>query len=351
MGIAAGLARKYATVLTAALLAPGLTASAAGRARPEYPPPAALAPVTAATLQARYETNSRQIERARRIAEGAGDHERARTLARLARPGRRFLGFDPRGDGQAVEVLGDIARARTVAIVIPGSDQDLETFDGRGSRPYDAPGGGARALRAQAHRDGADIAVIAWLGYRPPSTFSPDVALPERAERGARELRRLIGEVRRINGAGPATAPSGPSAAGRAGAALPRVSLLCHSYGSAVCARAVRGLPVGAPAERQVDELIAFGSPGMGVGSAAEIGGGARVWAARGDRDWIDVVPNLRVLGVGHGADPVAPGFGARVFDAGAAGHGEYLAPGSPSLRNLTRIVIGRTSELEVTRG
>ncbi|TDC03060.1 hypothetical protein E1267_27495 [Nonomuraea longispora] len=63
--------------------------------------------------------------------------------------------------------------------------------------------------------------------------------------------------------------------------------LLCHSYGSVVCAKAMPGLPV---------------------------------------------------------SDVAA--FGARVFDAGSGGHSDYFAPGTASLRNLTMIALGRSGQV-----
>ena len=73
----------------------------------------------------------------------------------------------------------------------------------------------------------------------------------------------------------------------------------------------------------------------------------ARIWAARGADDWVGNVPHLSVglLGttVGFGTDPVSPAFGARVFAAGDGGHSDYFDPGSTSLANLTRIVLGET--------
>ena len=57
-------------------------------------------------------------------------------------------------------------------------------------------------------------------------------------------------------------------------------------------------------------------------------------------------VPNVRVLGAGFGADPTAPGFGARRFAAGGGNHSDYLAPGGVSLRNLALIALGRTGEV-----
>ena len=115
-------------------------------------------------------------------------------------------------------------------------------------------------------------------------------------------------------------------------------TLLCHSYGSVVCGEAVKGLPV--------DDVAAFGSPGMKAPSAGALGTHANVWAARGSRDWMQFVPHVRVLGLGFGTDPVSPGFGAHVFGAGTAGHSDYLRPGSLSLRNLALIALGRDGQV-----
>ena len=46
-------------------------------------------------------------------------------------------------------VIGNLATAKRVAILVPGSDTTLATFFSRGSS---SPGGGALALAAEAHR-------------------------------------------------------------------------------------------------------------------------------------------------------------------------------------------------------
>ena len=94
-----------------------------------------------------------------------------------------------------------------------------------------------------------------------------------------------------------------------------------------VCARAAAGL--------DADDLVFLGSPGTGADTAADLRTHARVWAARGAADWVEHVPHLD-----------AALFGARVFAAGDGGHSDYFAPGSLSLANLTRIVLGHTQEV-----
>ncbi|MYR12087.1 hypothetical protein GTY62_16045, partial [Streptomyces sp. SID724] len=173
----------------------------------------------------------------------------------------------------------------------------------------------------------ADAAVVAWLGYRTPAAVGPAALTAGRADEAAPGLRALVDGVR---------------------AMLPgaRISLLCHSYGSVVCARSARGTAA--------DALVLYGSPGVGAPDAAALRTGARVWAGRSGGDWIARVPHVRVrvpfvATVGFGTDPVADRFGAGVFDAGDGGHSDYLLPGSRSLTNLARIAAG-AEPLEASR-
>jgi alpha/beta hydrolase family protein len=149
--------------------------------------------------------------------------------------------------------------------------------------------------------------VVAWLGYDTPLTLSLGAITDGPAVTAAEHLRSLVTALHGLNGA--------------------QISLLCHSYGSRVCAiaSASEGLPV--------SDLAAYGSHDMGVSTAAELDTDARVWAGRGTADWVRYLP---------GPDPVSPRFGARHFSAGDAGHSDYLTPGSVSLRNLALIALGR---------
>ena len=114
--------------------------------------------------------------------------------------------------------------------------------------------------------------------------------------------------------------------------------MLCHSYGSVVCGLAVPRLDGGG-----IADLVVFGSPGIRRDNVAELHTSARVWAARDASDWIGDIPNVELLGLGHGADPTDPAFGARRVPAErAVGHTGYLAPGTDSLRNFAAIVLGR---------
>ncbi|MFF2361877.1 alpha/beta hydrolase [Streptomyces sp. NPDC058122] len=311
----AAWAGRLRRALLAVTVVAAVVVPLSGAARPEIPAPApaVLAPLTASALGQVYAANRADAAEAARMAADHGDRTRAAADRAMASPSRHFLTFDGRGTGRAVEVFGDLAHADRVAVLVPGSDTTLETY-GR----FRA---GARALY---DRLGTRGAVLAWLGYETPGTVSTTVLTAGRAEDAAPRLREFLGRLRGVVG-GPA-----------------HVSLLCHSYGTVVCGRAAQGL--------DVSDIVVLGSPGTGASSAAALHTPARVWAARGSADWVAHVPHtsLGLFGttVGFGRDPVSPAFGARVFRAGSAGHSDYFAPGSESLANLTRIVLGDTSEV-----
>ncbi|MGQ4389432.1 alpha/beta hydrolase [Streptomyces sp. SAS_270] len=311
----AGRAGRLRRAFLAALVVGAVVVpvSAAARPRTPAPAPAVLGPVTASTLEGAYAANRANAAEAARMAAAHGDRGRAAADRAMAAPSRDFLSFDGRDAGQAVEVLGDLAHADRVAVLVPGSDTSLDT--------YNRFRAGALALH---HRLGPHTAVVAWLGYETPGTVSTTVLTPGRAEDAAPHLRGFVRELRGV---------VGPSA---------RISVLCHSYGTVVCGRAAHGL--------DVDDIALVGSPGTGADSAAGLHTSARVWAARGADDWVANVPHLHAdlfgTTVGFGTDPVSPDFGARVFAAGGGGHSDYFARGSESLDNLARITLGDTSEV-----
>ncbi|MFJ8307984.1 MULTISPECIES: alpha/beta hydrolase [unclassified Streptomyces] len=276
----------------------------AGLSEPEQQTLARRHPQTVGNLDGapvhlRYEAN--------RLAISATHNER---YARLADPGRQILAFDPRGRGQVAEVYGELDRAAHVSVVVPGSDIDAGTFDRTNDR-YGTPAGMAASLRTATH--GA-TAVIAWAGYTTPVGVGIDAATGKLAEAGAERLTRLT---------------EGLDAVG-----APDPVLFCHSYGSVVCGLAAK--------DTDASDIVALGSPGMRADTATDLHTGARVWAAKDPSDWIDDVPHIEFAGLGHGADPTDPAFGARrVPAADAQGHTGYFAPGTESLKAFAAIATG----------
>ena len=299
--------RTLAVVPLAAAALFGTTAAAwpSATADPPQAPPA----LTSSALSARYAADAQAIGTAERAAAHDGDSQLAGALAALHT--QHVLFFDPAGQGVAAMVIGNLATATRVAILVPGSDTTLATFFSRGAA---SPGGGAEALAAEARRldPGERLAIIAWLGYPAPATLSPGVMTSGDASLGAQALRPLVTALARHGD---------------------QVALLCHSYGSVVCGLAAPHL--------SVTDIAVFGSPGMDASSAASLRTTARVRAGRESGDSIRYVPHLRLFGLGFGADPMSPRFGARIFATGDSGHSGYLDPGSVSLRNLAYIALG----------
>ena len=232
--------------------------------------------------------------------------------ATWAAHGRHFLFFDPAGDGRAAEVLGDLATATRVAVLIPGVDTTLADFDrGLGGVPRRAPGVQARALHDLLAKRDPHTAVIAWLGYDAPEGIGLAAATEGRARDGAAALTTFVRDL------------------------LPgrHVTLIGHSYGSIVAGLAARNLP-------EVADVVTLGAPGIGVDRAGELGG-ARVWSALAPTDWIRRIPQVRVLGLGLGRRPTSPDFGAYALPTdGVAGHDFYLVPGSSTLRAVAGVVL-----------
>jgi hypothetical protein len=292
-------------LVAAALLSTTAAAWPAATAATPQAPPA----LTASALAARYAADAQAIGTAEHTAARDGNSQLAGALVTLRT--QHVLFFNPSGQGVAAMVIGNLATATRVAVLVPGSDTTLATFFSRGAS---SPGGGALALAAEARslEPRARLAIIAWLGYPAPAMLSPGVLTSGDAGLGAQALRPLVVALARHGD---------------------QVALLCHSYGSVVCGLAAPHLPV--------TDIAVFGSPGMDASSVASLETKARVWAGLESSDPIRFVPNIQLLGLGFGADPMSPGFGARIFATGDGGHSGYLDPGTDSLRNLTYIALG----------
>ncbi|MEW2163899.1 alpha/beta hydrolase [Streptomyces sp. NPDC007084] len=297
------------------------------RSRLAHRYPLAVGNMNGAPVSLRYRANRLAMKHERKVEHrrmhdkrlsSVGQYDAGRRMHRydaLLGKGRKILAFDPNGSGRIAEVFGDLDTARRVSVVVPGVDTDLLTFQ-RTFKRYSAPVGMASALyAAQRSADPrARTAVIAWADYTAPSGLGIDSATAMRAQDGAVRLNALL---RALPGSSP-------------------VALYCHSYGSVLCGVAAHALPA------RVSDIAVAGSPGMRAAKAANLRTGARVWAMRDADDWIQDVPYMEVGGLGHGADPVSKGFGARVLSAeGAKGHAGYFQPGTESLRNFAEIGIG----------
>ncbi|MEV6924566.1 alpha/beta hydrolase [Dactylosporangium sp. NPDC051485] len=247
-----------------------------------------------------------------------------RTMAAAGEPyaGRDgdFLLFDPRGQGRVAQVFGDLATARRIAVLVPGAGNRAGNFwRGVGGRALRSPALQGLGIEEEARRYGtaADgFAVVVWLGYDAPDSIDLPAAREDLARAGAEALVRLVAGLAAVR----------PDAT---------MALLGYSYGSTVIGLAAHRLPAA------VTDIAAFGSPGMGVATAAQLGTTARVWAALSPHDVMRFVPGVQMSGLGHGRQPADPAFGARRFAAdGVADHDHYLALGTDAQSSLTRIAL-----------
>jgi len=324
----------------------GLSAERRQRLAERYP--LVVGNLDGAPVELRYQANRIALRQALAAAERTADgsdagsgsgsrsadasareeaRNRAQTYQSLLRPGRQILAFDPRGRGKLAEVFGDLATAKRVAVLVPGSDVDLTHYENLGS-PLKVPAGMAQSLRAQEIADdpGTGTAVIAWADYTTPVGLGADAATSRLAQAAVPGLLRLLAGLRETSD--PVAPPT----------------LLCHSYGSVVCGLAAPSIK---PRRGEPTDMVVFGSPGLGVSSAARLGRGVRLWATRNATDWIANVPYLELEGLGHGADPTSTTFGSRVLSsAGAAGHTGYFAPGTDSLLGFADVALGRYREV-----
>ncbi|MEU4212700.1 alpha/beta hydrolase [Streptomyces sp. NPDC026206] len=298
--------------------------------------PLVLGNLAGAPAELRYRANRIALDRARTIEERrthdsgltpSGRYEATRRMHRfesLLADGRQILSFDPAGPGRVAEVFGDLDHAQRISVVVPGVDTNVLTFE-KTQRAYSAPVGMARSLYAAERKasPATGTAVIAWADYTSPAGVGMDAATGKLAAEGALRLRKMV----------------------RALPGESKVSLFCHSYGSVVCGVAARDL------SPRVTDVAVAGSPGMRAEHASDLRSSARIWAMRDADDWIQGVPHMEVGGLGHGADPVSEGFGARVLSASdASGHAGYFAPGTTSLANFAGIGVGAPASVRCAR-
>ncbi|HEX3005280.1 MAG TPA: alpha/beta hydrolase [Angustibacter sp.] len=263
----------------------------------------------------------------------------------------QLLHFDPRGDGEVVEVLGDLDRARHVAVFVPGTGSDLQRYPGTLARMVPFAAADPR------------LAVVVWQGADFPDQPFDDGVLPLRehvvaaayrdaADRAGPALAADVADLRR-------SAPAGAD-----------VTVLGHSYGGPIVGSALaHGLAV--------DRVVHVSSAGT---YAPVHAGHAQVFSMTAPDDPIQLAqghdlddapqhlarisppalaPEAAALGVvlrslvprdqiGHGGDPdLAPGvirLDTGRFDDSCRlvrGHSEVFTPGSTAWRNLLATMTG----------
>ncbi|TWD80419.1 alpha/beta hydrolase family protein [Kribbella amoyensis] len=230
---------------------------------------------------------------------------------------RQFLSVDPEGQGRAVEVHGDLAGARNVAVLVPGMGNSLETFRGQSDR--------GDLIRTEA---GPGTATVVWLDYDSPRGFPQAISKAPALEGGPR-LAGFLTELDEMK--------------------LPdaNTTLVAHSYGTEVAGQA---LLAGAHADR----VVMTGSPGIAkhVDEAADlVDQPTRLYVERAPGDYVAYTE-------WHGPDPATFPDAIRMATndplandeaVSVHWHNEYYRPNSEALRNIGRVVRGDLSAITTT--
>ncbi len=238
---------------------------------------------------------------------------------------RTFIWFDPSGDGQLVEVVGDFATAEAVGVFVPGISSDLATFEAVASH--------ARGFVAAASKMDRNIAVVAWLGYDAPAGIglNLEAVLPDHAKRGAPDLVRFVDGI----------AAQRPDA---------QITVVAHSYGSVVAGWAA------AFDHLHADRLVFVGSPNVAVDnvSGLTIPDPARVFVGEAPLDPVVAIGDFTDgwrddwSGLGHGYDPGDCDWGATVFDVQDVGlieaHVTYSS--GQSAESIVHVMLGEEDHI-----
>jgi hypothetical protein len=211
-----------------------------------------------------------------------------------------IMGFDPAGDGRLIVAFGDPDTCHNIATYVPGATASLADSASELDR--------ARALREAA---GPDTAVIMWLGYDAPD-FA-DAAFERSARAAAEPLRHFQSSLLATH--------EGP---------IGQMTVIGHSYGSVVIGVAERD------GDLVADDLVALGSPGMGVARASQLRDPSQVWSSTALND-----PIRLAVGPLLGTDPWQSEFGGHRFASAPFGHSGYFRRGNPALDTLAHLVRG----------
>jgi hypothetical protein len=234
----------------------------------------------------------------------AADRER-RAVSNSHDTGSCILEANANGMGRIVESYGNLQAASNIAVAIDGTGQDI--------------GHNTAEPHAINIREAADdiagsgsTATVAWLGYDSPGNPAAGLGWGA-AEDGGRGLVDFVNRLRRHFGG-------------------KRITVIGHSYGSAVVAEAMKdGL--------QADDAVVTGTfgGGLGVASAGETGYGGHLYVGHAADD-----TGVTVGEITHGKNQFLYSD-ARLLDVGgASGHNEYYDRGSTSLRSIAAVVVGR---------
>ena len=253
-------------------------------------------------------------------------------------------------DGRRVKAAvaqGDVDNAKHISTFVPGIGTTVE-----GSlHNYIRQAGNLRQAAAdQGNMPLKDVATISWLGYDAPGEPKfgnlGDIASPNLAKEGSDRLAGFL---------------TGMQASREHGAGDAHMSLVGHSYGSTTSGMAATKVKSGV-----IDDLVLFGSPGMGTFDPSDLHVDEKHRWVSGvpEGDWVQGVGSLvrRKIGFGGlGKNPMdddstfthlsddATGYEEYNHDAkpnrpwrfDTSNHSVYLEKGTETLQDIGRVVAG----------
>jgi len=229
-----------------------------------------------------------------------------------AHPDARLLLLDPDAGSQvhAAIALGDVETADHVGVFVQGLQSRTDKANG-----ISEPVGAAEHLRSQVDaslrssgRANETSAMVVWMGYDSPQGGILNATMTQYGEAGSRGLAEFADGIRRAN----------PNA---------HLTGVGHSYGSYVTGLAAQRTDA-------FDDVVIFGSPGIGADRASDLNISGHLYVLEGPRDLVadsarfgkdpDRIPDARVLATDS-----------------TTGHGSYLDDGSRSQRNIAGVIAG----------
>ncbi|MFI2611651.1 alpha/beta hydrolase [Kitasatospora sp. NPDC018619] len=244
------------------------------------------------------------VEIRKKLEESANEKDEAKQMFLLAINPEAYG-----GDGRAVVATGNPDKAAHTAVFVPGTGTELPGVPNQIDR--------IRQFQQVATRQagvGENVSVISYLGYDTPESL-PAVANPMRGIDGAEDMRRFSNGLRVAHGE-PKT----------------HLTWMAHSYGTFAVGEAAQqagGL--------HADDIVALGSPGMGVASASQLNiDPDHVWIGEATDDLTRIVGNTAL-----GASPHVAGFGGNNIKVDTSGHDGYWTDSSESLKNIAKIIAG----------
>lgn len=235
----------------------------------------------------------------------------------------RYLGIID-DQGHAAVSINNPDNASRSATFVPGTGQDMATFDGSDNKSlkmYQA------AIDADPNLKAGDVAVTTWMGYDRPMDLI-QASSPDQAVNGGGALDKFVDGMHASH--------NGPPAID---------TVIGHSYGSTlVGGAATDGHHLAA------DNVISVGSPGMlaDTASGLNLDPGAHVYSVTAENDIIHLA-----TGTTLGPDPFDPDFGATRLDTNpgstwgpglpsVAAHSSYWDDNNPGLTNMGDIIAGK---------